>query len=239
MKIHYSIYADIDTIFDTRIATLFKYYPDLVEYLLENDLYHTRDTDAFGDLKRSEFYELYKKRDVSILKGSVRTEILTVIARILLEMEEKRIEMPFMQMTQLHVNTYPYFLTEEDKIDIKEALHLFFEHKLVAIDLVSLPPLLVSPTYIRSNFEFVFMYDWVEWVDLHKDNLIKDNCMEVEFILPALYTDDVIDRKAIKEVLKTKETPFSSLQLILAGMIKARFINPGAFSFSIPKKVKA
>lgn len=238
MKNNYGIYVDIDSLFDTRIATLYRHDPKLVENLLENDLYHKRDTDAFGNLKRSDFYELYNKRDESVLKESIRTEIITLIARILLEMEEKRIEMPFMQINQLHINTYPYKLSEEDKLEITEAFYIFLTQKLAVIDIVYIPPLLLNPTFIKEHYEIVFMYDWLDWVNLHKENLVNDNCMEIDFFLPALYTDDKIDRKAISEMKKEKENPFSSLEIFLSGMVKAKFINPALFSFAIPDNRK-
>lgn len=236
MRNYYGIYADLDSLFDTRISTLYQYSPELVEDLLIKEKYHTRDEDVFGDLNREAFYNIYKERTVDTLKASTRTQIIAVIARILLEMERKRIDMPFLQISRLTINTYPYELSDEDKIEIQEAFYLYLTDAFVVIDVSYIPPYLLTPAFIRDNYDYVFMYEWVGWVNFHKDNFLNINCMEVEFILPGIYTDNEVDRLAIKELKETDDqNPFEIMELLLAGMFKAKFIKAEMFSFDIPE----
>jgi hypothetical protein len=219
-----NILVELDAILDSRLGTLYSIYPDKIDNILKNG-YHTRIIDKFSLLDKSvddkKIEEAYHNRNVDILANARITEFAAVLKGISLSMESEAITTPFIEGSKVTVNIYPYVFTVEWIEKLKDLVknHLGV---LTGVDVVSLPPESLTPSFIKHEFDMVVLYNFQKWLKENQKALLEVKTPAVVMLAPAIY-----------EILPPKGTeidPFLDVELSLAEFIKIVFVDVKYFS---------
>ncbi len=218
------ILVDLDSLFDTRFATLCKYDFDLVTKLIETKSYHLRVCDSFDKLKYEDFRKLYEKRDKKLLSESLPTTMHLFIESLILRAKKTIIDNPIHFIPKLDINIYPYDLLEEEKEVIKTNALISFgcDVKIVNYSYEDL-----KPSVLSNKYDVFITYDYSEWLETHSKNELfkKERCPGVTFYVPLVILNEV-DKSIPKDI-------FEEIQNMAAPIISLRFLPVGYFSVVI------
>ena len=120
------VYTNLDSLYDTRLGTYWLMDPRFVkEYLgrihkTDDQLLYLRDT---------VFEKIYSRRDKQTLVASSNTSVIELLRKITFDVFMKNKTQGFNFNVELHINAYPYILTDEEKkfmseFYMKHILHL-------------------------------------------------------------------------------------------------------------------
>lgn len=220
----HSVFVDLDSIMDTRLALLYYHFPDKIDTILSIYPYRLSD-DYPGVVDYTTFSDLYKKRNKEILLLSV----ITPIVYLLKDFIEKAIE----NLTQsiqpappkIFLNIYPYKLSEEEVAIIVNAL-LSSVGKKVDIEVVNMSNKEITPAFLNANVNIYFKYDYYLWLDevTEVNKEWKSKCPEVKFICPGILP---IEAKNIKKAFTMDGlpiNPFKHFKLGLSNIFDIEFI---------------
>jgi len=223
------IYMNLDSLLDTRLSLLFHFDKTMFNNVLKDGNiknYTNRITDSFDYLDNDLFRELYKKRDGRIIKEPIPTHIpqliKSYIAESLVEHPKKRVK--------LFLNVYPYVLTDEDKIKIRNGIRAIFNGYL-DVDIMDVPEKLISVKFIYENVGLMIMYNGLDWAEyqISSGNLVSLRLPDVMMIAPKLYANKIYKNDSV-------DKSFTDLEKILHTFIKVTFINVKFFSIKIEDK---
>ena len=235
-----AILIELDTLLDTRLGTINLLNSDWGSKLASSDFRH-RLSDDFNmfvpqiDMKL--FKQTYSKRDWRVLANSAPTEFSADLKRILDELlyDPKRLNPD--ATTEIHVNTYPYDLTDEEKIAMVESLHEI-TGTIFYIKLVSIPPYTITFETIKTNnWVALFIYD----LGLLLQNMItmdsirgKLRCNNVMVYAPHISFDFDELKKTVEETTAAGERfePFMHTSLILSPFIAVEFVSSEYYSLA-------
>lgn len=228
------IYVALDDLLDTRLGLIGLLKPDVVdEYLTEgNERYFKRlhDSVLWDDVGLTElqWYQLREKRTVELLKASVITHIPSVIMKIIKYYHLTGDKQLGDWDITLNVNIYPYKLSTDELSEIREILEEsiplvsrinFFEASLKGL----------TPKYIKQNFDYIVLYDFNLWSNIHAEELKKTLLTNTHFFVPRLFTtiptDDVFS--GIDAVLDMD--PFKLIEGAISYKIGLTFIPASDF----------
>lgn len=181
-----SIYVDLDSLFDTRLATIHQFGIEKVAETLKGE-YFTRISDEFDGIETELFQKAYQDRNAHTLKNALITPVVELITQFAKQTLIALVSSPFRRQPKVSVNTYPYQLPEEAISGIIAGLRSA-TNELLDIEVISLSLEEVTPSYIKKNFVMVVMYDYVKWLDIHSENknLLNTQCPQVMLIAPRL-----------------------------------------------------
>ena len=181
-----SIYVDLDSLFDTRLATIHQFGLEKVAEVLSNG-YFSRISDEFEGIDTETFQKAYQKRNALTLKNALITPVVELISQFAKQTLVALVSSPFRRQPKVSVNVYPYEIPEEAISSIIAGLRSV-TNKLLDIEVISLSPEEVTPAFIKQNFVMVVMYDYVKWLDIHSENknLLNTQCPQVMLIAPRL-----------------------------------------------------
>ena len=220
----HSVFVDLDSLMDTRLALLYYHFPDKIDTILS--IYPFRLSDDYpGVVDYATFLDLYKERNKEILLLSV----ITPIVYLLKDFVEKAIE----NLTQsiqpappkIFLNIYPYQLSEEEVSVIVNAL-LSSIGKKVDLEVVNMSNKEITPEFLKACVNIYFKYDYYLWLDevteINKE--WKSKCPEVKFICPSILP---IEAKNVKKAFTADGIPvdpFKYFRLGLSSIFDIEFI---------------
>lgn len=220
------IYMNLDSLLDTRLSLLFDFDKKLFNDLLKDGdikYYLNRITDSFGYIDNDLFKELYKKRDSKTIREPIPTHIpqliKSYIAESLVEHPKKRVK--------LFLNVYPYVLSDNDKIKIRNGIRAIFNGYL-DVEIMDVPENLISVKFVYENIGLMIMYNGLEWAEyqIATGHLVSLRLPDVMMIAPKLYTTKIYKNDSV-------DKSFTDLEKILHAFIKVTFINVKFFSIKI------
>lgn len=182
-----SLYTDLDSLFDTRAATLLRIGGTaLVEQAIAGG-YFTRIADEFEGVDTEAFKAAYAKRDVYTLKEALLTSVIGLVSLFAGQTLTAVVNSPFRRQPEVAVNTYPYQLSDTEEIAIIAGLRAATSNN-IDIRLIHLPPEALTPQMVKEKFAQVVMYDYVNWLETHatNGNWNKTQCPLVRLRAPAL-----------------------------------------------------
>ena len=234
------ILIELDTLLDTRVGTIDLLNPEWALKLTQSDFRHrlSNDFDMFvPEIDMTQFNKAYAKRDWRSLALAAPTEFSTDLNRILDELlfDPKRISPN--STTEIHVNIYPYDLTDEEKIAMVESLHEI-TGKIFYIRLVNIPQYSITFEVIKAN-------NWVAIFTYELDLLLK-NMLTMDSIRGKLRCNDVIiyaphltfNFKELKSTVEEttamgeKFEPFLHTSLLLSPFIALEFVSSEYYSLA-------
>lgn len=203
MQQHASIYIDLDSLFDTRLATIVKLQEERgrpidmdVYYTRLSDEFHVAEIEGFDGL----FKEAYSKRDdVTIVKSTV-TRMPELLRSFIKATLLSIISSPLKYQPRIIINLHPYKLPEEivNSIILGVRALTLSNADIEVID-VSLAEL--TPKYVRANFVEMIMYSYWEWLDTQTTlgNFKDTQCPGVRLIGPMLFKSEEAHRELTRE----------------------------------------
>lgn len=227
-----TLFVELDSIFDTRLATLYNKFGEDINKILP--IYKKRNIDSFTPLiNNADFIELYRKRDKDTLRNSLLTPVFPMLEDFVIKAINDLRTNPYPQPPKIILNTHPYNLTLEEK-QLFLNLILSKTGDKVDIEIVDMPNKDINPKYLSENVELLIKYDYTEWFEdqaLH-NTYIDHKCPDVKLITPGILC---MDNKSLLEVIEQeKKSPMSALdsfKFIFADLIEIEFSNASLFSY--------
>lgn len=222
------VLVDIDVLLDTRLATIAKINEDTAVDVLNNG-YRTRTIDSFPGISAEEFKKAYAKRDVDTLTMSVATNAFILLQSCIRGSIENIIVGGPGQPISFEINYHPYDLSGEEVDFIRQAIEAR-TMEIVDINMVKIDNMFLTPTYCKENYALMIKYDYVEWIEMHQEELAKKPMPGVGLIAPALYHLQVPTDEEMEDFKRNSIDPFQTTEIALAPAIGLRLIKPDIFS---------
>ena len=174
---------DLDTLLDTRLATIATLKPELASRIVSDPelyaKYKNRPNDLFVEfeLDSDEFEKAYRARDANILTKSLPTTFLFEMINIGGSLLNLRAQEPHnVENIEFAINTYPYHdLSEAEVSRILDAIAARIQ-AIIGITSIYVSPEQMSPSYIRaSNYNAIYFYNFRDWLKehYHKDKVTE------------------------------------------------------------------
>lgn len=232
-KSDFGIYASIDTLFDTRIGTLYQVLPELVDKVLD-DGYYDRDRDEFLPITYQRFKFLYDNRDDETLEISPKTFIKDMITDLAFKQLRLKIGTPHVGGVKVTINVYPYNPSPEFT---KNLLDSFVKATdgYINVEIVSLTDEQLTPQYCKHNFMAMFMYDCSNWLDIHSKSEAFKKCKipNVTLLIPSIYFGNPLTEEIKKEYMEKQVSPFREFEIACSPFICVNVVDTDRFCPSI------
>lgn len=235
-----AIYLELDSILDTRIATVDLIDPQFATELVFNNSYWKRNTDDFSvfkpDFNHKDYFDRYSKRNNDTLYRAKLTTLLIFLQSIKEKLVKHIIDSPEQNQLNYVVNSYPYQLSDVVKEDIVLALRHYLG-LYANIEIRYIPYSQMTLKFIKTSFSDMFLYNFLEWLAAtHHTFDPKVGAPAVSLYVPALFVDSK-NLPTKDDVLKTNEGnlgPMESAKLFFAEFINLNFFPIENFSLIPP-----
>ena len=172
-KVCARLLISLDALLDTRSGTLFQLDQEASFRLLKSTYYAARPWDQFPGFDMPKFKEAYANRDKKVLKYSSMTNTVGIIQDFIQRVMNKNLNAPIEMDVEIHLNVYPYVLSDSEKHILTAALlaKLPLNPK---IEVVSYSLEQLNPFFLKSVYSTLVIYDFFDWIEIHsKNELIK------------------------------------------------------------------
>lgn len=227
-----SVIVGIDCLLDTRLGTILGMSKEAYDTLLDTN-YFNRNTDDFeqatgGLITNDDFTKAYASRDVETLQISQTTNMPLHLAEIACNIKTDPDIMEFNRETRLQVNVYPYEFTPEEQMVLLDILRNLLPN-WDEITSVSIPLEQLTPDYLRDEWDYVYIYNFNEWLKLYGPILETKRIPLVTFVTPRVlqngFPKDEEDIKSLKAI-----DPFLSSEFLLHEYVGLRTLPTHYFS---------
>lgn len=233
-----AIYIEYDALIDTRLGTLARINSDVAKSVLESGTYHTRLNNEFPGIDKTEFAEMYQKRDVDTLKMSIVTNAIRLLVDLVGTLAEQAIATPYHGGSKIVVNTYPYKLSAEEKDTIGLAIRGWIGN-LAPVELVHIATKDLTPRYCKDTYTLMIVYDHQEWMTTHAQAFIETRLPEVTMYVPALYFENTPTTEELEKLYKEAAHPMIALEMLASPIIQLKVIDVSFFSILTSNKKPA
>lgn len=198
-----TLYVELDTLFDTRLATLYSFGETRFKMAF-TERYYTRISDDFPGITREEFNAVYAKRSKETIRNAVtlaqtfashkshmrRTDAMTPVIQLIIEFvlatTHQIQSSPFHYKPKIVLNTYPYEFTDEEAMGFIMALRALTGEK-ADIEVITRSMEEVTPRYLKQDVALAVMYDYISWLEYHAAHGFQQlTCPEVTLTAPKL-----------------------------------------------------
>lgn len=197
---------DLDSIFDTRLGLLASMADESILMRNYNEGYFTRDRDVFVGIEEKDWYDKYRARDKTVLKHSQITNVIGFIREFIYETLTGNVNGPQLMKPFVHVNVWPYRLTDDEKKLILRGL-LIHIGRDADVQIVDVDPAILTPAVIKSKYSMLVMYSYELWIAAHFSNAeeIKHTCPEVGLLGPRLLKEGAIVKTTVDDLFTVTE----------------------------------
>lgn len=222
------VLIDLDVILDTRLGTLALLNSDAAKALLEPvpyDAYINRNVDDWallskGAVTNEAFKERYKRRDVDTLKASMLTNFVQLLTAITDDLERQMLHTPQVSSVELHVNHWPYELSDEEKTQFELCVSSY-AGVYTTVKMVNYPPEAITPNFLDKRIAGYITYSFNEWLSHHHYALTQKSIPQVVLMAAALFIKEPTEEEraaiGVKDYFMATEHVFiTQLKLVLA-----------------------
>jgi len=215
ININKGIYLDLDTLLDTRFSLLTKINKDFINlyFNLDKTYYDERLMDEFSYINYKLFNKIYKSRNRTLLKHSYITNIVNILVAELDLLIGKKIDSGINPKTKITLNVYPYKIDNEESDKIKNNFSKYIQSEFVTIETIYMPPTELTLSYVDNNFNIMFMYSGIEWLD-YQLSYKKTSASDTKLYVPLLLFKPIIF-KSSKDLEKTINNRDSLLKMFI------------------------
>lgn len=180
------MYMDLDSLFDTRLATLYKLNPEKLMTAMHAG-YFERTFDKFEGYDQEAYLEAWKNRDVNTIAQAGTTELIKAVNFFAEKTLLARVGTPLRKQPKLELNLHPYVLPEVAVSAIVLGLRAATKD-LIDIQIIDRPLIQITPEYVKSNYAMMVMYEYWDWLEIHAENknFLSVRCPNVALIGPAI-----------------------------------------------------
>ena len=228
-KNYNNILISLDCLLDTRLGTLSRIDSAIVNLLLDDPSYHTRDQDVFTGVDREVYKTMYRKRDDVTLQHSMLTNIIPLLKHLVGKLKEQSVVRPFHDGGHLIINVYPYVLSKEIEETIGKALAVWM-HGLASVSIVRYSPKELTPLHCKGSYSLMIMYDYEEWLEINAELFLRTQIPEVTLFVPAIYFTNKPTDEELKTLNGGKISPMKALELLAKGIVGLEIIDVMWFS---------
>lgn len=225
-KTNNHIYTDLDSILDTRLATIFNVdknvYKEIMNGVENIEKYLSRKTDSFGKLSNLVFKELYRRRDKKIIATPLPNRIPLLIHSYIASIIEDSTKIP-----KLYLNVYPYVLNTLEKHKLSKSIESIYKN-IIDVEIIDKPNKDITVKFIHENIGLMIMYGGLKWIEYNMSNrsLLSLNLPDVTMLVPKILDNNIFSRDQIDNIFKDQEKT-------LQPFIQLIFITARAFSLRI------
>jgi hypothetical protein len=180
-----SLYVTLDSLLDTRLATLAGISETLAESLLTSGKWHSRRTNALHwideRIDTALFQKRYQQRDNDLLQSAVMTQMVILIADMAIR-ASGHISLSGEPFTiNITINAYPYRLPASTRKAFEEVLREYITFG--DLHWVSLPVMAETPGTL-GRFDTVIRHELDEWLHAHHEHLKHGSMAGTEVYFP-------------------------------------------------------
>lgn len=247
-KVVKKIYTSLEALFDLRQGTLTYIDVDFATAVTSEKEYFTREVDVFsteklakngtpmGALRKEIFDAVYKKHKDQILKNSLMSKVILFIADLYRQFSKQAILTPFLSSVELDINIYPFKLSEEEVSTLLECV-VELMGGACTVNIIDLSESDLNVTYVKENYVAMVMYNYVDWFNLHTEDIQKRSLTQVGLYVPKLNSIRKLTKEEMDEFKKKKLTPFEFMVNALAPFITIQFLPISTYCANIPSNL--
>lgn len=224
------VYLDIDTILDTRLGTLAIMGDEHPIRALNSGKYHKRMLDEFEGISAQEFREAYAKRDIETLKRSVLTNVTFFLRRLIKDSLMSAVMQQRVEKMCFTVNVYPYDFSDPDLVEMLIGCIRFHTYSTSNVQIVSIPDEELTPEFVAKHYQIMIRYDWVNWVDKHKEFFERRGIPGVTVAVPEMFYDAIPTSEDIDRLNLKKQNPFIMAETVTAALFRLKHMPVSLFS---------
>ena len=233
-----SFFFSLDEILDTRLAVLNILDPEATFELLK-DGYFERDIDDWetltkGKIKNKDFLDLYKKRDVEVLKKSRLTAFGEYLSRFIIDAEKMFGEDPTVNIPRIFLNVYPYILSAEELEAIKTAVSIACRCTFTEVEVCYYSQEEITPNKVKNEYDFCFMYHFETWKNKHIEEIGKQVLMGCYINAPRLFISEKPTEEDNDMGGGLKMTPWQAAEVCMLPFMVLNLIPVSIFSLYVP-----
>lgn len=236
-----TIYVELDALLDTRLATLHRIDPELAKRVWREEAYYHRQEDVFTQWEgpdKTTFREHYDRRDVDTLKHSTITQITSVLGEVVSKLEDRYLLNPTGKPPTVELNTWPYRLTEEQRILFINAV-MYYSGTQTPVRTVWFAPEQLTMTLLRKRYAFMFMYDFAYWAQRHYESFPKDPLPALTMFAPSIFLDGVPTPEMLTEFgIRADASPTRLVEVAMAEFLGLDLMPTYFFSLLRPDRMQ-
>lgn len=225
-----NIYLDLDTILDTRLGTLAMIGDEHPIRALNSGKYHKRMLDEFEGISVQEFREAYAKRNIDTLKHSVLTNLTFFLRRLIKDSLVSAVIHQRVEKMCFTVNVFPYDFSDPDLVEMLIGCIRFHTYSTSNVQIVSIPDEELTPEFVAKNYQIMIRYNWVNWVDKHKEYFERRGIPGVTVVVPEIFYDSMPSQEDIDQLNLKKQNPFNMAEQITAALFRLKHMPVSLFS---------
>lgn len=237
-----SIYSDLDSMLDFRLATVSRLNDEFAATLLTSEAYIDRQRDdAFfqsaGGIDPDQYNAEYAKRNAEYLIGAKPTAIFWLLGKIITEHMVSNDNPHGFREVELVINVWPFILSEEAVRILENAVSIYLDAKL-HIRSIFEDPGNISPNEMKSRFTDVVMYDFNYWVQRHQHTITESYMHPTAIYTPSIKRGHVEEQERMAELqneFKNNTNPFEWTAQWLMDVVSLRYVDTRHFSVELFK----
>ena len=214
----YSIYTDVDSLYDTRIEVVKLINQYEAEKIILDGSYHNRLKERYGNIPYDMFYPIWRRRNKNVFTNALNTMIPVLIQKYHAALFVDEIYSDVKNDIKLYVNIYPYELSIVERQMLEVILSILVP--MCKIVTMNVPDCLLSTKWVCDNIGTMFKYNYIEWVNGQMMSGIYDlRLKKVKAVIPGvvpgnMYSAGLVGNDIIGYEEKFK--PFLTLEIISA-----------------------
>lgn len=224
------IYLDLDVILDTRLGTLATLGDEHAVSALNSGVYHKRGIDEYVGITIEAFKAAYAKRDIDTLKRSVLTNMVFFLRRLIKDSLLTAVIQQKVEKMCFTINVYPYDFSDPDLVEMLIGCIRFHTYSASSVRIVSIPNEDLTPEFCVQSFQIMIRYDWVSWIDKHREFFEKKGIPGMTVIVPEIFYDAIPDQDDIDRLDLKKKNPFRMTETITAPLFRLKHMPISLFS---------
>ncbi len=233
-KFTQGLYADLDSLFDTRFAVLEEISPRLAIENLVNG-WQTRKADVPIGMPLEDFQTLYSLRTDETLAKASQTEVLELMRHWVADIVKLSAGSPDKTTVRIFINVFPFELSEKQARELGEQFKAFFPPD-VDLTMLNIDPKKITPATAKKYFAGMFMYDYHLWKEHHAK---EGNFKDIKLPDTALYTPGIFHGKMpteaeLREYTENKIDIFKEWEMYVGPIIGIEFLPVQVFSTQLP-----
>ena len=223
-------YVDLDSLLDTRIATIAKVGGEAALERVK-PFYHLRTSDLFGQrgtsLTQEAYDASYATRDEETLALSRMTFVPVYLLHLISKFTTTK-GMPVLASgIKVTVNTFPYNLPEERQRGLVNYLQEY-TGGAADIELIDVDPAKLSLAFLKANYKVFFVYEFDRWLMGHTEEFKTTQIPDVSVLTPRVMLKDVTEEARQKGL---SASGFESTSVALFGFVTVVFLDVRLFSY--------
>lgn len=224
---------DLDALIDTRFGLIYQRFPKAFRKL-DIHQFCTRDHNRLWELigtNEKTWEQQWSKRDIATIESSRPTNLLMHLKEIIVARYAQGKTSPVHQELEITVNTYPYTFSSEALEEIKASVREW-TYNDIEVHTVYLTPATLTPDTIKTNYQSLFIYDWVGWMTIHRDALKVCKIPTVTFHVPSYIHDN--SPELMEAAMRSDTDPFAQMTRYLSEYMAVEIVKPELFSLPTP-----